>query len=201
MHPHRSTSALVLKLRPKERSFLCWATEKQELLKLKVIEGSEVEPGNWVNVKYAQDGAPESYSELLDSYLTKATADSVQVRCVAKTASQEYVQQHKKKRRAVYNPRLGWARAPSYNHELVAQLESPDTTFEAIFACVLRNDFFINQYWLRGTIWTLMQVSRDVDRTTDLSDVNVRMPWDPEPVEIRPEHTRLLLQPYVNILR
>uniref|UniRef100_A0A1I7Y741 Agenet-like domain-containing protein n=1 Tax=Steinernema glaseri TaxID=37863 RepID=A0A1I7Y741_9BILA len=174
MQAHRATPAVVLKLKPEHRSFLFWATEKRQLLELKVVEGSEVKPGDWVNVKYTQHGAPESYSELLDSYTTKAGVDSLQVRCVAKTASQEYARQHKK-RRAVFNHRLGWAMAPKRNRKLVALLEGPNTTFEAVIACVLRDDFFIEQYQKYGTIWTLLEVSVRVDRTTDLSDVKARM--------------------------
>uniref|UniRef100_A0A1I7YE20 Tudor domain-containing protein n=1 Tax=Steinernema glaseri TaxID=37863 RepID=A0A1I7YE20_9BILA len=196
--------AVVLKLDSQPGKFLCWMTERQQLLELEYVESIEIkEPGAWINVKINDRGETISYSELLDPYLTKANAQSAQIRCFAKTAPQEYARQHKK-RRAVFNHRLGWAHAPLNPPELSEKLKShPETSFEVIYCCILQNDYFLGQYKRIGSIWTVMELSADVTSTDP--DLTARMPWEKQAAKeetVKPaQNTKLLLAPYVNIAR
>ncbi|KAK0400556.1 hypothetical protein QR680_015313 [Steinernema hermaphroditum] len=194
----KSVPAVVLRMEASSGTFLCWAMEKHELMRVNLVENTDIQPGAWITVKINERGEVVSYSEaVLELYETKLfEGRAITIKCSARTAPTEYAVEHKK-RGCAFNPKIGWAICSLETRDTLRKLR--DTPIAALYCCVLEKDFFLRVHDSYRTVWMVFEVSTEINATD--ADLKARMPWQKEevnmPVEPSTESTSILMAPYV----
>ncbi|KAK0413123.1 hypothetical protein QR680_006613 [Steinernema hermaphroditum] len=196
----RMTPAVVIKPEADRGKFLCWVTEKQELLELNIIDGTDIRPGSWINLKKDEKGNIVTYSDMMDPYLSQGNDECVMIQCHAKIPPEDYARQHKN-RAMLFNPKLGWALAIPEMRDKVKELRN--TTVEAVYCCIFDPDHFRKLHKKLGTIWVMLQLSTDLDENDQ--DYNAPVPWQKQEIgkrsALNPQGTSLATAPYVVVSR